>query len=194
MKHLTKPIIVFLLLWGYIASLFAQEKKPCVVIWSDYQGKKTEVYSFLLENTPQIEVKGGEVIIYSEGSWDIFYNEYEVDQSDYSYSFSMEYAQYYSMTIEEREYSGNYYYYQEATPVEEVAHEVKAKPNFRINGDKLFINGVAPNTMVQLHDLSGKALTKVQAGTNGSAILQLPHTTGTVIVTTKDINFKILVK
>lgn len=185
---------MLLLLLGGAVNMHAQEKKPCVVVWYQSGEAKYEQYSFMMENHPKIQLLESGAVIKSEGSYEYSYNEYESYTIEYDFSISWDDAEKYSLTVEERAYAGYYQdFNDESTRVQEVNAKL-AKPSFRVTGDRLVVNGIEAESPMEIFDTTGKSLGKALAGANGSASLQLPHVTGTVIVKTNGVTFKILAR
>ncbi len=168
----------------------AADKRPAIVVW----GGEQELYSFFISDSPQLTVEGGNAVITSDGKWiyEENYNEYE-RECRVSIPFSESSS--YRITLEQRSYTGDYYYCDEdmVDGIDE-SSPTPGAPQFSMQGGVLRVVGLAEDDCVSVSSLDGKSLGSTVANGNGCAVLPLPHQTGTVVVKAGNVSFKIIIR
>lgn len=179
-----------ILMMAMAAAGSATEKKPALVVWYGEQ----ELYSFFISDSPQLKVEGGNAIITSDGKWtyEQYYNEYE-QQCCVSIPFSE--SSDYRITLEQRSYTGNYYYCDEdmVDGIDETATTPGA-PQFSMKDGVLRVAGLTAGDDVLISSLDGKQLGTAKADGNGHATLSLPRQAGAAIVKAGSVSFKIIIR
>ncbi len=180
----------FILMMAMATAGSATEKKPALVVWYGEQ----ELYSFFISDSPQLKVEDGNAIITSDGKWtyEMYYDEYEQEcHVSIPFSESLDYR----ITLEQRSYTGDYYYCDEnmADGIDETAPTPGA-PQLSMKDGVLRVAGLAAGDNVLISSLDGKQLGATKADSNGHATLSLPRQTGAAVVKAGNVSIKIIIR
>ena len=161
--------------------VFADELKPALVVWDG----ETELYSFYVSNEPVLKVANGNAVIQSDGVWGTY------DSKCY-YSIPMSETSKYKITLEQRDYMGDFGA-QVPTSVTE-APTVKNKPAFSLKNGILSVSGLKAGEPLMVFTVDGKTVAQAKADANGQASTALRQMPGTVIVKAGRVSFKVMVR
>lgn len=160
--------------------VLADELKPALVVWDG----ETELYSFYVSNEPVLKVANGNAIIQSDGVWGTYNKCY--------YSIPMSETSKYKITLEQRDYIGDFGAHVPTSVTE--APTVKNKPAFSMENGILSVSGLKAGEPLMVFTVDGKTVAQGRADANGQASASLQQMPGTVIVKAGQVSFKVMVR